>query len=377
MFMILNKIIGSNLIIQNSRINLNKTTIPHAQLIVDENYSGGLIIALYISLILMKKMEALDKKLASNEKISSLFQDPDLLFLIPLPDSKSTVNQHFNDWMSFIESSPFGDCRDWLSRINYENANGIISTETVNNLHKSLSLKSYQNENKICIIWESSKLNDQASNKLLKLLEDPPKNTYFILTSNSENSILPTIRSRCQITKIPRIKKTLLSTILESVDCDKNEVDFISKKCDGNMRIAMSLLEKKEDDFNLESFLVNFLRIAYKAKFDKKSAIDLINWSNKISSESKSFKIQFLIFMEYFIREAMLISYKADKISAFKSSINFDLKKFSKFIHSVNIEPFFNLISISKYGLERNANSKILFSNFSFEVCELLNLKES
>ena len=81
--------------------------------------------------------------------------------------------------------------------------------------------------------------------------------------------------------------------------------------------------------------------------------------------------------MEYFIREAMLISYKADKISAFKSSINFDLKKFSKFIHSVNIEPFFNLISISKYGLERNANSKILFSNFSFEVCELLNLKES
>ena len=168
MFMILNKIIGSNLIIQNSRINLNKTTIPHAQLIVDENYSGGLIIALYISLILLKKMEALDKKLTSNEKISSLFQDPDLLFLIPLPDSKSTVNQHFNDWMSFIESSPFGDCRDWLSRINYENANGIISTETVNNLHKSLSLKSYQNENKICIIWESSKLNDQASNKLLK-----------------------------------------------------------------------------------------------------------------------------------------------------------------------------------------------------------------
>ena len=322
-------------------------------------------------------METLDKKLASNEKISSLFQDPDLLFLIPLPDSKSTVNQHFNDWMSFIESSPFGDYSDWLSKINYENANGIISTETVNNLHKSLSLKSYQNENKICIIWESSKLNDQASNKLLKLLEDPPKNTYFILTSNSENSILPTIRSRCQITKIPRITKTLLSTILESVDCDKNEIDFISKKCDGNMRTAMSLFEKKEDDFNLESFLVDFLRIAYKAKFDKKSAIDLINWSNKISSESKSFKIQFLIFMEYFIREAMLISYKADKISAFKSSINFDLKKFSKFIHSVNIEPFFNLISISKYGLERNANSKILFSNFSFEVCELLNLKES
>ena len=139
----------------------------------------------------------------------------------------------------------------------------------------------------------------------------------------------------------------------------------------------MSLFEKKEDDFNLESFLVDFLRIAYKAKFDKKSAIDLINWSNKISSESKSFKIQFLIFMEYFIREAMLISYKADKISAFKSSINFDLKKFSKFIHSVNIEPFFNLISYSKYALERNANSKILFSNFSFEVSELLNLKES
>ena len=375
--MILDKIISSNLIIQNSRINLNKNSIPHAQLIVDENYSGGLITALYISLILLKKTEILNKKLASNEKISNLFQDPDLLFLIPLPDSKSTVNQYFNDWISFIESSPFSDYGDWLSKIDYENANGIISTESINNLHRSLSLKSYQNENKVCIIWESSKLNIQASNKLLKILEDPPKNTYFILTSNSENSILPTVRSRCQITKIAKITKPLLSNILESIGCDKDEIDFISKKSSGNMKIAMSLLERKANNINLESFLVDFLRIAYKAKFDKRSALDLINWSNKISTESKSFKLQFLTFMEYFIREAMLISYKAEEISAFKSSINFDLRKFSKFIHSVNIELFFNLISSSKYGLERNANSKILFSNFSFQVCELLNLKES
>ena len=375
--MILDKIISSKLIIQNSRINLNKNSIPHAQLIVDENYSGGLVTALYISLILLNKMEVLDKRLTSNEKISNLFQDPDLLFLVPLPDSKSTVNQYFNDWISFIESSPFGDYSDWLSKIDYKNSNGIISTESVNNLHKSLSLKSYQNENKVCIIWESSKLNIQASNKLLKILEDPPKNTYFILTSNSENSILPTVRSRCQITKITKIKKALLYSILESIGCDKDEINFISRKSSGNMRIAMSILEKKDSEVNLESFLVNFLRIAYKAKFDKRSALDLLNWSNKISVETKSFKLEFLIFMEYFIREAMLISYKVDEISSFKSSINFDLKKFSEFIHSVNIEPFFNLISHSKYALERNANSKILFSNFSFEVSELLNLKES
>ena len=375
--MILNKIISSKLIIQNSGINLNRNSIPHAQLIIDENYSGGLITALYISLILLKKIEVLEKRLASNEKISNLFQDPDLLFLVPLPDSKSTVNQHFSDWISFIESSPFGDYSDWLSEIDYKNSNGIISTESVNNLHRSLGLKSYQNENKVCIIWESSKLNIQASNKLLKILEDPPKNTYFILTSNSENSILPTVRSRCQITKIMKIKKTLLYSILESIGYDRDKINFISRKSSGNMRIAMSLLEKKGNVVNLESFLVNFLRIAYKAKFDKRSALDLINWSNKISVEPKSFKLEFLIFMEYFIREAMLISYKVDEISSFKSSINFDLKKFSKFIHSVNIEPFFNLISRSKYALERNANSKILFSNFSFEVCELLNLKES
>ena len=375
--MILNKIISSKLIIQNSGINLNRNSIPHAQLIIDENYSGGLITALYISLILLKKIEVLEKRLASNEKISNLFQDPDLLFLVPLPDSKSTVNQHFSDWISFIESSPFGDYSDWLSKIDYKNSNGIISTESVNNLHRSLGLKSYQNENKVCIIWESSKLNIQASNKLLKILEDPPKNTYFILTSNSENSILPTVRSRCQITKIMKIKKTLLYSILESIGYDKDKINFISRKSSGNMRTAMSLLEKKGNVVNLESILVNFLRIAYKAKFDKRSALDLINWSNKISVEPKSFKLEFLIFMEYFIREAMLISYKVDEISSFKSSINFDLKKFSKFIHSVNIEPFFNLISHSKYALERNANSKILFSNFSFEVCELLNLKES
>lgn len=375
--MILNKIISSKLIIQNSGINLNRNSIPHAQLIIDENYSGGLITALYISLILLKKIEVLEKRLASNEKISNLFQDPDLLFLVPLPDSKSTVNQHFSDWISFIESSPFGDYSDWLSKIDYKNSNGIISTESVNNLHRSLGLKSYQNENKVCIIWESSKLNIQASNKLLKILEDPPKNTYFILTSNSENSILPTVRSRCQITKIMKIKKTLLYSILESIGYDKDKINFISRKSSGNMRTAMSLLEKKGNVVNLESILVNFLRIAYKAKFDKRSALDLINWSNKISVEPKSFKLEFLIFMEYFIREAMLISYKVDEISSFKSSINFDLKKFSKFIHSVNIEPFFNLISRSKYALERNANSKILFSNFSFEVCELLNLKES
>ena len=118
--MILNKIISSKLIIQNSGINLNRNSIPHAQLIVDENYSGGLITALYISLILLKKIEILEKRLASNEKISNLFQDPDLLFLVPLPDSKSTVNQHFSDWISFIESSPFGDYSDWLSEIDYK-----------------------------------------------------------------------------------------------------------------------------------------------------------------------------------------------------------------------------------------------------------------
>ena len=184
--------------------------VPHCQLFIDKIGYGGLGLALYYCLQLIYGKKNLERHLLKGSDIKTLLQNPDLKFIYPIYSNKNKVSSDYlKEWLFFIEKNVYGSYGDWLKEIGDENKEGIISVNEIENLQNQINLKSFFGGNKVILIWGLDKMNLSASNKILKLLEEPPKKTFFtasfskillarsesIASSFEENSIVPDSRT--------------------------------------------------------------------------------------------------------------------------------------------------------------------------------------
>jgi len=354
---------------------LSLSQIPHAQCIIDHGGRGGLALALDLAFSLLYT-EIPD----SQEKA---IQHPDLQFVYPVTTSSSVKSKpncadYINDWRSFVDSNLYGSLYDWLAQIGSENKQGNIGVEEATQIFKRLSLKAYLGKNKVCVLWGIERLNIQAANKLLKLIEEPPQNTYFIFVVPNEETLLPTIKSRCQLIKLPPVKADEIKNhLIDKKGVDENKAQEIANRSQGDLKLAFQLLESGEDTKLLEELLIGCLRSAFLAgKGEKAVSIDLMHWSNKMATLSRPIQKSFLVYGSEFIRQALLVSYQTHPLVSFKSLTGFSLEKFAPYVHSDNITSLIKLFEESSYAIERNANAKILFSDFCVQLTRLLHQKE-
>jgi DNA polymerase-3 subunit delta' len=354
--------------------------ISHAQLFVGKEGSGVLPMAIaYAQYILCSTSE--DKE-ACAVKCSKL-QHPDLHFAFPVSTnetikSKPVSNLFLQDWRTFITQNPYRNLFEWLQSIGIENKQGQIGVDEADEIVKALKLKSYEGGYKVMIIWMAEKMNTSAANKLLKLLEEPPKKTVFILVAENEEQLITTIKSRCQTLHFPLLSEAdIIKGLVEREGTDAPIAKNIAHQADGNYNKALHLLHNDNADEQFEQWFITWVRAAFKAKGNAAVIQNLIGWSETIAKTGRETQKRFLNYCLQFFRQAMLVNYGTEELVFLEpKTAGFNLENFAPFVHSSNIIEITNELNDAMYHIERNGNAKIILLDLSIKLTRLLHIKE-
>lgn len=354
--------------------------VSHAQLFVGKEGSGTLPMAVaYAQYILCSTNK--DKE-SCVLKCSKLMH-PDLHFAFPVASndkikSHPVSNLFLEDWRKFIALNPYGNLFEWLQSIGIENKQGQIGVDEAEEIVKALKLKSYEGGFKVMIVWMAEKMNASASNKLLKLLEEPPEKTVFILIAENEDQIISTIKSRCQLLHFPLLSEAdIVKGLIEREGTDPPIADQIANQADGNFNKALHLLHNDNSDEQFEQWFINWIRAAFKAKENISVIQLLIDWSETIAKTGRETQKRFLNYCLQFFRQALLLNYSADSLVFLEPKTpNFKLENFAPFVHSGNILEINKELNEAIYHIERNGNAKIVLLDLSIKLTRLLHYKE-
>ena len=283
------------------------------------------------------------------------------------------------EWRQLLKEQPYGNLFDWYRLLGVDNKQGLISVDEAQDIVKALSLKAYEGGYKIMIIWMAEKMNAASANKLLKLIEEPPNKTIFILIAEDEEQIINTIRSRCQVLHFPPLAEAIIKKALrEKQNVPEALATKIAHQAHGNYNKACDLINKSSEDLQFETWFIFWIRSAFKAKGNKAAIRDLISWSEDIAKSGRETQKQFLHFCLDFFRQAMLLNYKAHDLVYYEPETDsFDLKKFAPFVHGGNIIEINNELQDAMYHIERNGNAKIILTDLSIKLTRLLHKKET
>ncbi|MBW6478391.1 MAG: DNA polymerase III subunit delta [Bacteroidales bacterium] len=359
--------------------NFKNNRVSHAQLFLGPEGSGKLALAIaYARYLACKKPGSEDAcgECPSCQKYNK-FAHPDLNFFYPIPSK--TVNgtpligkDFARQWITFLQKSPYLSLNDWYKDIDIENKQGIINARDCTEIVKVLGYKSYESDFKVVVIWMIERLYHAAAPKLLKILEEPPEKTLFLLVSENQDLILNTILSRAQIVKIPRLRDDeVREGLISKYNCDPVKADQIAFLADGNFFQALNMMESEEILENNTDFLREWLRVCY--KFDTREILAYVDNLSKMGRERQKTLLSFAL--EVF-RQCNLFNYHAgDLIKIHPDSRDF-INKFSTILTpqvAINMTEEF---SKAIYHVERNANPKILFTDLSLKSHRIMKAKK-
>ena len=297
---------------------------------------------------------------------------PDIHFSYPVipkkPGDKPISTDYITNWREFASLHPYGNVYDWLQFIGAENKQGNITAEECNDITRKLSLKSFESEYKVLIIWMPEYLTKNG-NKLLKLIEEPPAQTLFLLVAENDALVLPTILSRTQLVKIPPLSNLEIEAALElrsGVPIEKAQQ--LAALSEGNYREALQLLQHVEDDwlFTLREWL-NLIA--------KKNLAGQVKWIEDMSKQGREKQKQFLKYFTHLLEQAVRISVLPAEISGDLplpgNEKDFALR-LNKLCNVNQMEAIINELDKASYYIERNANGKMLFHALSIRLYHII-----
>lgn len=375
--MLFKEIIGQQAVKNKLIQSVKDGRVSHAQLFLSSQGSGGLALAVayaqYISCV--NKLEDDSCGICSSCVKYNKLVHPDLHFVYPIALSKEVrVSSHkAKEWREAFLDNPYLTLFTWFETLGAENKQAIIGTDESAEIVRKLSLTTYESEYKIMIIWQAEKMNPAAANKLLKVLEEPPEKTLFLLVCENEDQLLRTIVSRTQLVKINKIREEdLVNTLIEVHGLSPENSQGIGHLADGNYAEALSLINENENaGQNLSSFQ-KLMRASI--KFDPKA---IMTWIDEVATAGRERQKNFLIYALHIMRESLILNYGDQALVKLGAEEQDFVKKFSPFIHKNNIEGFVEELNKAHFHMERNANAKILFMDLAFKFNELLNLPKS
>lgn len=377
--MLFNQIIGQEHIKKHLQVSAENGRIPHAQLFVGKEGSGTLPMAIAYAQFLLCNFS--DNADVCNLKCDKL-QHPDLHFAFPVT-SNENVKKHpvsslfLEDWRQFIATQPYGSLFNWLQHIGVENKQGIIGVDEAEEVVKKLKLKSYEGGFKVMLIWMAEKMNIAAANKLLKLIEEPPEKTVFLLITENEEQIINTIKSRCQALHFPVLsEQDIANALIVNHQVNDKEAAKIAHQAEGNFNKALHLLHNDDADIVFEEWFVAWVRTAFRAKGNASVVQQLIAWSDTIAKTGRETQKRFLDYCLQFFRQAMLLNFKSDQLVFMETKSGFDLSKFAPFVHAGNILNIEKELNKAIYHIERNGNAKIILLDLSMKLTRFLHQKE-
>jgi DNA polymerase III subunit delta' len=298
---------------------------------------------------------------------------PDIHFSYPVvtkkPGSPPISTDYISEWREFFQSYPYGNVYDWLQFIGAENKQGNITAHECNDIIRKLNLKSFESEYKILLMWLPEYLGNEG-NKLLKLIEEPPPNTLFILVAENESLILPTIVSRCQVIRIPSLETAAIENAL--VERNKTEAAIarqVASVSEGNYREALQLVQHSDEDW--QSLLRDWLNAIMKT-----GPIAQTKWVEEISKLGREKQKQFLRYFNHLLEQAIRLSVMGSQhLPDTSPSLSMEkdfAQKLNKIAGIEQQQAIIEELDKASYYIERNANAKMLFHALTIKLYHII-----
>lgn len=371
--MFFKNIVGQDAIKQRLIQMHQNSRVPHALMFTGPEGSGGLTTAIAFTQFLFCQNKQNNDSCGicpSCIKVSKLIH-PDLHLVFPIPLSKKirTSDDLISEFREQFASTPYLSLKDWFDNIDAENKQPSIPAEEANGILKKLSYTSYEGGYKIMVIWQPEKMNTTSANKLLKIIEEPPEQTLFLLVCNHPEQLLSTIISRVQQIPFHKLNADeITSALINNHNCQPQAAKQAALLSDGNYREAELLLIHSDEG---QAYLQNFREFMLIAlKFD---ALKVVNWVDENSRIGHEKQKQFLQYGLEIFRDCLMYNYGTIDLVKHSGEEKEFIIKFSKFIHQRNYERLLVEFNYGYYHIERNANPKILFMDLAMKVNELLN----
>jgi DNA polymerase III subunit delta' len=297
---------------------------------------------------------------------------PDLHFTYPVITKKAgekpTSADYIEEWRNFILSHLYGNVYDWLQSIGADNKQGNITAEECNSIIRSLSLKSFESKYKVLLLWLPEYLGKEG-NKLLKLIEEPPPNTLFILVAENEELILPTILSRCQLVRIPSLEdREIEEALIVRAKAAPEIAKQISVICEGNYREALQLLQHADEDWH--SLLKEWLNAML-----KKGPAAQVVFVEEMSSLGREKQKQFLRYFNHLLEQSIRIRVLGENgVNQGENELDF-AKRLNKIASVSQQEAIIEELDKASYYIERNANAKMLFQALTIKLYHIIQNK--
>ena len=381
--MLLSQVIGQQEIKAKLRNLVEHNRLSHALLLNAPEGAGGLPLALAFSqYIVCERVSGLEagkpfpldscNECRSCQKASRLIH-PDIHYVFPVvsrkPGDKPVSADYISEWREFISLYPYGTIFDWLQQINADNKQGNISAQECNEINHKLSLKSFESGYKILIMWMPEYLGNEG-NKLLKLIEEPPPDTLFILVTENEAQILPTILSRLQIIRLPRPQVSEIQEALVSrAGVQPEQARQLAAVSEQNYREALRQLQHGQDDW--QSLLREWLNAVLRS-----GPVAQVKWVEEIAKTGREKQKQFLQYFSHLLEQAVRLRMSDAVLADLPDSERDFALRLNKIADLSAQRSIIEEVNKSIYYIERNAHAKMLFHALTIRLYHILANRE-
>ncbi len=361
--------------------NAGNKRVSHAQLFLGAEGSGGLALALaYARFLQCRNPQANDACGTCHSCIQfNKYEHPDIHFYFPTiakqsgqnkTDEKASSRIYLTQWRQMLLKSPYFSYLDWLAQMGIEKKQAHISVEDSNDIIKNLGPKAYEGPMKIVLIYMPERINFQAGPRLLKIMEEPPDQTLFLLVAANKELMLNTILSRTQILRIPPPTEDDITGELSSkYGVDHEKARKIAFLAEGDVAKAMNLVNQQDPQMaELESFR-EWMRFCFTGDAPK-----IIRWVETTARMGREKQKSFFLYGLKIFRLCLLQNYQAGNIIRLGEEEAGFIEKFAPFVNHKNIIPITETFQTAIEHLERNANPRILFTDLSFQLARLMSM---
>ena len=372
-------VIGQSAIKQRLIQSVRENHVSHAQLFLGPAGSGKLPLALaYAQYILCPNRTETDScgVCPTCQKMQKLVH-PDLHFVVPTATTKKVKSEPQSDlfmeeWREYvIQNQGYVDTSGWYTFLDVENKQGYMSVRDAASLLRKLSVKSYEGEYKIAIIWMAEKMRPDTANKLLKLLEEPPEKTVFLLIAEDAEDLLATIKSRTALVKIPAINlNDIQAALVERLYCHEDQARDAAMISEGNWLTACHSIQESEDRKLFFTTFQQWMRLCFRAAYS-----ELIDFSGNIKTLGREKQKELLDYGLRIIRNSLLFNNNLAEIVMLPEDEKVFNSKFAPFVNPANLAQIAELFEEAIRQIERNGNAQIIFTDVGFKMVGLLKKK--
>ena len=371
--MFFREVVGQNEIKQRLIKSVTEERISHAQLFSGPEGTGKLAMAIaYAQYISCRNRTETDScgVCPSCHKYQKLAH-PDLHFVFPifnLKNQKPVCDDFLPQWREMVNRSPYFELSDWLEHIDAGNAQGEIYERESESILRKLNLKSFESEFKVMIIWLAEKMNKACSNKLLKMIEEPPNKTLFLLITENEESVISTIRSRAQLVKFPFIDKvSIKEALMKREGINEELIQDAVHLSNGSFIRALEYINPGEDE---QFFFIKFQEMMRQAY--KREVLEQVRWAEEMARIGRDKQKAFFNFALRLVREYFVMNMKQSSMVYLNREEKDWGTRFAPFINERNIIPFASEFELAIKHISANGNPRIIFLDTALRMVRLI-----